>query len=94
MAEAQLHAYADAMLRQLGDIASTEEEQYSTKVLGIPFKKYMTSVDGGDFELMIQMDEFKDVLFIFNGNQKCDSNAKPTPGGGSAIIRPFRISKG
>ena len=93
MSEKQLQAYAEAMLSQMGDIASIEEEQYSVKVVGVPFKKNQASIEGGDFEIMIQMDEFKDVLFIFNGNQKCDSDPNPKPGGGSAIIRPFSTSQ-
>ena len=44
MAEKQLQSYAEAMLSQLGDIASIEEEQYSIKVVGIPFKKNMASL--------------------------------------------------
>ena len=88
MAEAQLHSYAGDMLQQLGDIVS-DEEQYSVNVIGIPFKKDMASVEGGNFENMIQMSEFDDALFIFNGNQKCDTEANPKAGGGSAIIRPY-----
>ena len=93
MAESQLQMYADAMLNQLGDVSSIPIEDTSIKVVGVPFKKNMATIDGGDFELMIQLEEFSDCLFIFNGNQKCDNEQAPKAGGGSAVIRPYSTSE-
>ena len=53
MSEKQLQAYAEAMLSQMGDIASIEEEQYSVKVVGVPFKKNQASIEGGDFDYFL-----------------------------------------
>lgn len=59
------------------------------RVIGVPYVKAGMSVDGGDFELMIENPAFRSCLFLFNGNQKDDNRVDPKSGSGSAIIRPY-----
>jgi hypothetical protein len=52
----------------------------------------------GDFSWMIEQDQYKDALFIFNDNEgqyktHRDNPADPegcAPGGGNAVIRPYQ----
>lgn len=58
-------------------------------VVGVPYKATGASIDGGDFAVMIEQDEFRHTIFLFNDNVQ-DGRAKIlVEGGGSAVIRPY-----
>jgi len=61
-------------------------------VIGVPFVADADSLDGGDFATMIEQDQYRDTLFLFNDNVQ-DGRAKIlVEGGGSAVIRPYAAS--
>lgn len=59
------------------------------QVLGVPYVKGECDADGGDFNVMIQSEEYADTLFLFNGNVEMDLDPSPQHGSGSAVIRPW-----
>lgn len=58
-------------------------------VVGVPYVKDGTSVDGGDFAAMIGLDEFADTLFLFNDNVADGAERVLQVGAGNACIRPY-----
>ena len=59
------------------------------QVLGVPYVSGACDPDGGDFSVMITLDEYADTLFVYNGNVQMDLHPVPGNGSGSAVIRPY-----
>ena len=59
------------------------------RVVGVPYVKDGDSLDGGDFSVMIDMDEYRDTLFLFNDNVQDGRAETLEVGAGSACIRTY-----
>lgn len=71
-----------------GDPAAAAAPPPRVEIRGVVFRKHGTDEDGGDFGQMIDLDEYQNALFLFNGNVRDDFDRNLPLGGGSAVIRP------
>lgn len=81
-------------------MAAAQQEHSATaatpppfQLIGVPFVKDGDRLDGGDFTVMIQQEQYADALFVFNGNVEDDMALPPSRGGGSAVIRPYMTNE-
>ena len=60
------------------------------------FDGQKSGAEGGDFEAMIRMPEYKDCFFIYNDNQECYLNQlkyRLRPGKGNGVMRKYQYDK-
>ena len=72
------------------EIDSHNDGQHAIAVEGVHFDTGVRGSICGDFRVMICQREFRDAIFVFNGNVRDDLTVPYIVGGGSAVIRPHQ----